>query len=156
MKTRELQILWWDWLSSAERLLRILREQTSALTARDVDRIDTIQPELERLLEHMKRLDEEAAVSANKLAEILGTDTKFRSIVGALEGAEAQQIQTLGGRVAAVSKNVKETLSKNRALIENELNYVNGTLALIAHTLQDDETSYKSKAPRRPALVNQV
>lgn len=156
MITREIQILWWDWLSTAERLLKSLKDQTNALTTRNVDQIDTLQPELERLMEHMRKLDEEAVVSATKLADNLGVDPKFRSISEALEKAEAQQFNALATRVSAVSKNVRDTLAKNRALIENELSYVNGTLAMVAMTLQDDENSYKSKAPRRPALVNQV
>lgn len=156
MTTRELQILWWDWLSSAERLLRVLGEQTTALTRRQPERLEELQPELERLLSHLRKLDEEAVVSATKLAGELGVEPNFRSIVGTLKSAEAQQVITLSNRVRAVSKNVRESLSKNRTLIESELSYVNGTLAIVAMAIQDDSASYVSKAKRTPALVNQV
>lgn len=156
MTTRELQILWWDWLSSAERLLRVLGEQTTALTRRQPERLEELQPELERLLSHLRKLDEEAVVSATKLAGELGVEPNFRSIVGTLKSAEAQQVITLSNRVRAVSQNVRESLSKNRTLIESELSYVNGTLAIVAMAIQDDSASYVSKAKRTPALVNQV
>lgn len=155
MKTRELQILWWDWLSTAERLLRGLKEQTAALTLRDVERLEKIQPELDRLLAHMHTLDEEAVVSATSLAEKLGTEPRFRSIVEALDKPEAQQLQTLASRVRAVSKNVQETLHRNRTLIENELTYINGTLTLISKAAVEDQKSY-AKGGTSPTLVNQV
>jgi len=155
MKTRELQILWWDWLSTAERLLRSLKEQTAALTLRDVERIEKLQPELDRLLAHMRTLDEEAVVSATSLAEKLGCEPAFRSIVGALDKPEAQQIQTLASRVRAVAKNVQETMARNKVLIENELTYINGTMTLISRAAQEDQRTY-SKQGQSTALVNQV
>ncbi|MBL8047447.1 MAG: flagellar export chaperone FlgN [Chthonomonas sp.] len=156
MITRELQILWWDWLSSAERLVRSLGEQTTALARREPDRLDQVQPEIERLLAHLRKLDEEAVVSATKLAGELGVDPSFRSIVGALKEAEAQQVGQLATRVRSASANIKTILAKNRKLIESELAYVNGTLAIVAQAIQDDSASYVTKAKRTPALVNQV
>lgn len=156
MITRELQILWWDWLSSSERLLRSLSEQTAALTRREPARLEQVQPEIERLLAHLRKLDEEAVVSATKLAGELGTEPNLRGIVGALKEAEAQTLSTLAARVRIASGNIKGTLAKNRALIESELSYVNGTLAIVAQAIQDDGASYVTKAKRTPALVNQV
>ena len=46
-KSRELQRQWWDWLSTGERLLRSLTEQTVALIKRDVSSVERIQPELD-------------------------------------------------------------------------------------------------------------
>lgn len=153
--SRELQILWWDWLSTAERLLRTLKEQTNALTIRDVARLEALQPELDRYLSHLKRVDEEAVVSARVLAENLGVEPGFRNIVEALANAEAQQIVTLATRVSAVAKNVQSSLAKNRKLIESELHYVDGSLSLIARLAQEKQGQFASSS-NTPALLNQV
>ncbi len=153
--SRELQILWWDWLSTAERLLRTLKEQTNALTIRDVARLEALQPELDRYLSHLKRVDEEAVVSARVLAENLGVEPGFRNIVEALANAEAQQIVTLATRVSAVAKNVQSSLAKNRKLIESELHYVDGSLSLIARLAQEKQGQFAGSS-NTPALLNQV
>lgn len=132
MKTRELQTLWWDWLGTSERLLRSLHEQTAAVTLRDVARVERIQPELDALLERVKSIDENAAACARRLAEELGTEPHLRSLVLALDKAEAQQVQGLANRVTVAARNLQTVFAKNRALLENELTYVNGTLTLIA------------------------
>ena len=132
MKTRELQTQWWDLLSTSERLLRSLYEQTAALTLRDVARVDRIQPELDQLQARMREIDESAVACAKKLAEELGVEPNLRSLVRVLDKAEAQQLQGLANRVTVAARNVQDVISKNRKLIENEMTYINGTLTLIA------------------------
>ncbi|HTQ09208.1 MAG TPA: flagellar export chaperone FlgN [Fimbriimonadaceae bacterium] len=132
MKTRELQTLWWDWLGTSERLLRSLHEQTAAVTLRDLARVERIQPELDALLERVRTIDGNAAACARKLAEELGTEPNLRSLACALDKAEARQLQGLANRVLVAARNLQEVFARNRALIENELIYVNGTLTLIA------------------------
>ncbi|HZH98356.1 MAG TPA: flagellar export chaperone FlgN [Fimbriimonadaceae bacterium] len=156
MKTKELQTLWWDWLSTSERLLRSMHEQTAALTLRDVARVERIQPELDTMLEHMKTIDGQAAALAKKLAEELGTEPNLRGLVSALEKAEAQQVQSVANRVMVVARNVQHVLDKNRALIENEMQYINGTLSLLAKTATEKEGPYRRKAQRTPVLVDQA
>jgi hypothetical protein len=155
MQTRELQTLWWDWLSTSERLLRSLHEQTAALTLRDVARVERIQPELDALLERVQTIDTQAAASAKKLAEDLGTEPSLRSLVGALEKAEAQQVQAIANRVTAAARNLQEVFAKNRALIESEMTYVNGTLTLIAKAAKDSEVIYTGRRgrPRSAAVL---
>ncbi len=98
-QTKNLETLLWDWLSTSERLLRSLHEQTAALTLRQIDRVERIQPELDGLLALMSDIDERAATSAKKLAGELGCEPNLRSLVGVLEKAEAQQIQAVANRV---------------------------------------------------------
>ena len=144
MKTRDLQTLWWDWLSTSERLLRSLYEQTAALTLRDVARVEKIQPELEKHMARLKEIDALAVACAEKLAGELGTDPNFRSLVQVLEKAEAQQVQGLANRVTVAARNVQDVLGKNRALLENEMTYINGTLTLIAKASSDQKRPYRS------------
>ena len=132
MKTRELQQLWWDWLGTSERLLRSLYEQTAALTLRNVERVERIQPELDQMMAKLRELDSQAVTLAHKLAEELGTEPNLRSLVSVLEKAEAQSLQGLGNRVTVAARNVQDVLKKNRKLIENEMTYINGSLTLIA------------------------
>jgi gas vesicle protein len=156
MKTKELQTLWWDWLGTSERLLRSLHEQTAALTLRDVARVERIQPELDTMLERMKQIDGQAAALAKKLAEEMGVEPNLRGLVSALEKAEAQQVQSVANRVMVVARNVQHVLDKNRALIENEMQYINGTLSLLAKTATEKEGPYRRKAQRAPVLVDQA
>ncbi len=132
MKTRELQQLWWDWLGTSERLLRSLYEQTAALTLRDVARVERIQPELDQMMAKLRELDNEAVALAHKLAGEFGVEPNLRSLVSVLEKAEAQALQGLGNRVTVAARNVQDVLKKNRALIENEMTYINGSVTLIA------------------------
>lgn len=155
MQTRELQTLWWDWLSTSERLLRSLHEQTAALTLRDVERVEKIQPELDTLTAKMKEIDDNAAACAMKLAEEMGTEPNLRSLVLVLEQAEAQQVQALANRVIVASRNVQNVFEKNRTLIQNELTYVNGTLTLIAKTASETKTPYE-KPSHAAVLINQA
>jgi len=155
MKTRDLQKLWWDWLSTSERLLRSLYEQTAALTLRDVARVERIQPELDGLMALMQSIDEQAAVSARKLAEEAGVEPNLRSLVGTLEKAEAQQVQSVANRVMVAARNVQKVLDKNRALIDSELVYTSGTLALIAKAASESQGPFASES-RAAVLVDNV
>lgn len=155
MKTRELQTLWWDWLSTSERLLRSLAEQKAALTLRDVTRVERIQPELETMMRRMTTIDELATASSQRLAEGLGTKPDLRSVLGALDEAEARQVDTLAKRVATAGKNVREAMATNQALLQSELTYVNGTLALIAKAAQENEGPFARRA-EAAVLVDQA
>jgi hypothetical protein len=156
MKTRELQTLWWDWLGTSERLLRSLHEQTAALVLRDVARVEKIQPELDTMLEQIRQIDDRAAACARKLAEEMGVEPALRSLVLALEKAEAQQVQALANRVMVAARNVQNILDKNRALIENEMSYVSGTLAMMARAAGDEQGPYKKKRTPAPVLLDQA
>lgn len=154
MKTRELQILWWDWLSTSERLLHSLHEQTAALTLRDVQRVERLQPELEKLLAKMKDIDDRAVACAKGLAEELGAEPSLRGLVRVLDKAEAQQVQAMANRVTIAARNVEAVLSKNQRLIENEMHYIQGTLTLVARAANDSQGSYaRGKGKRGSAAV---
>jgi hypothetical protein len=150
MKTRELQQLWWDWLSTSERLLRSLYEQTAALTLRDIARVERIQPELDQMMSKLRELDNQAVTLAQKLAGELGTEASLRGLTSVLEKAEAQALQGLGNRVTVAARNVQEVLKKNRKLIENEMTYINGSLTLIA------KAAVQSKGPFSPAKADSI
>lgn len=144
MKSRELQTLWWDWLSTSERFLRALHEQTAALTLRDVARIERLQPEIDSLTERLRVTDERAVACLIRLAEELGTQAHLRSLLQVLDKAEAQQLHGLANRVTVAARHVQEVLAKNRALLENEMMYINGTLTLIARAANDSKRPYSS------------
>lgn len=155
MKTRELQRLWWDWLSTAERLNRSLAEQQAALTLRDVTRVEAIQPELETMLTRLAEIDQNAVAATKALAEDMGLGPTLRSIVAVLSGAEARQVEALANRLMVVGENLQGRLDRNRLLIENELMYVGGSLCVIAKAAQEQEGEYAAAATG-PVLVNQV
>lgn len=155
MKTRELQTLWWDWLGTSERLLRSLHEQTAAVVLRDIARVERIQPELEALFTRIRAIDEQAAALAVKLAAELGTEPHLRSLVEALDKEEAQQLQGVANRVKVAARNLQEVFAKNRALIENELTYVNGTLTLIAKAAVEHQGKF-ARGGRTAVLVDQA
>lgn len=155
-KTKELEALWWDWLSTCERLNRSLHEQTAALTLRHIDRVERIQPELDQLMDRMEQIDQSAAACAKRLAEEMGCEPNLRSLVSVLEKAEAQQIQAVANRVIVAGRNIQTLIAKNRALVENELQYVNGTVALIAREAADQKTTYPGSPTATNVLMNQV
>ncbi|MBS1705331.1 MAG: flagellar export chaperone FlgN [Armatimonadetes bacterium] len=154
-RTKELQKLWWDWLSTSERLLRMLGDQTRALVRRDVATIEAMQPDLDTMLARMRSIDESAVASARKLAEALGAEPNLRGLVGALPQAEAQQVQGLANRVAAAARTVDETIVRNRALIQNELEYIHGTAAIITKVATESQGKYAPKT-KGAVLVDQA
>lgn len=151
MKTRELQRLWWDWLGTSERLLRSLYEQTVALTLRDPERVERLQPELDRMLEKIEEIDGQATACAKDLAGELGTQPNLRSLVQALEKAEAQQVQQIANRVTVAARNIQHVINKNKVLIDNELTYVGGTISLIAKA--SAESKGKFSMPSHAAVL---
>lgn len=156
MKSRDLQRHYWDWLSTGERLLRSLSEQSIALTRRDIGRVELLQPELDRLAERMSEIDKTAAEATKKLAGALGTEPKLRSIVASLKESEAQQLNALAERVRVVAQNLENSAAHNRRLMTSELEYISGTVALISQAVRDEQREYAPPAMDAPVLVNQV
>jgi hypothetical protein len=152
LKTRELQTLWWDWLSTSERLLRSLHEQTAAVTLRDVARVERIQPELDSLLARLQEVDVKATACAKALAFTLEVEASLKGLVSALDKEEGQQLHGLANRVTVVSRNLQEVLNKNRKLIENEMTYINGTLTLIAKAAVQPRGPYRRRQAQHVLL----
>jgi hypothetical protein len=155
-QTKQLQTLWWDWLSTAERLLLSLHEQTAALTLRKVERLEAIQPEIDGLLTRMTDIDNQAVASARGLAEEFGCEPDLRSLVDVLEKPEAQEVQSIANRVIVVGRNVQEVIDRNRALIENELEYVNGTLAVVDRVAHEQQGPYAGKGKAGNLVLDNV
>lgn len=153
--TKELQALWWGYLGAAERLLRSLHEQTAALTLRDVERVERIQPELDSLLDQMRRLDEDAVCLARGLADKLGAEPSLRSLLAVLEPNEAKDLQALANRVTVAARNVQQVLDKNRKLLESELAYVNGSMALLAKVASEQPGRFGT-SPQAAVLMDRV
>ncbi len=130
MKTRALQTLWWDWLSTAERLGRILNDQSKKLMARDIDAVHELQPDIERLMNRMRSVDDQAIDIGNNLASELGVDANMEAILTQLSDREAIQVRAIVNKVKVVSKNIAESIETNRRLAENEYDFINGTIAL--------------------------
>lgn len=154
-QSRELQTLWWDYLATSERMLRSLYEQTAALTLRDVARVERIQPELEKLLVRMQEIDDKAVDCAKRLAGTLGVSPSLRSVVQGLEKTEGRQLQALANRVKVAAQHVEEVIGRNRKLIENELQYITGTVALIAKTAADQQGRFAT-VEHGPVVLDRV
>lgn len=155
-QTKELEKLWWDWLSTAERLLRSLYEQTAALTLRDIARVERIQPELDSMMALMAEIDLKAVECARELAEEKGCDPHLLALVLALPKDEGMQLQSVANRVIVVGRNVQDVIAKNRRLIENELETVQGTMAVVAREAVEQNKKYTGKTKEANVLVNQV
>ncbi|MCG9895712.1 MAG: flagellar protein FlgN [Fimbriimonadaceae bacterium] len=154
---KELEKLWWDWLSTAERLLRSLHEQTAALTLRDVARVERIQPELDTMMAHMEEIDHRAVECARSLADSLNAEPNLQALVAALPKDQGMQLQSVANRVIVVGRNVQQIIAKNRRLIENELETVQGTVALVAREAVEQNRRYDRSTPADPnVLVNRV
>ncbi len=155
-QTKELQRLWWDWLSTSERLLSTLHEQTAALTMRQVDRLETLQPEMDILMSKMAAIDDHAASCAKAMAEGFGCEPNLRSLVASLPKAEGEEVQSIANRVIVAGRNVQKVIDKNRALIENELEFVNGTMTVIAQEAVVSQGPYQGKRSQANVLMNQA
>lgn len=155
-QTKELQRLWWDWLSTSERLLSTLHEQTAALTMRQVDRLETLQPEMDILMSKMAAIDDHAVACAKTLAAGLDCEPNLRSLVTALPKVEGEEVQAIANRVIVAGRNVQKVIDKNRALIENELEYVNGSMTVIAQEAVASQGPYKGKRSQANVLMNQA
>lgn len=153
MKTNELTGRWNDWLAASEALLLTLHEQTAAVTLRDVARVERLQPSLEFGLARLAQIDAQAVDQAQRLAESLGAEPTLRSLVARLDKAEGQALHGLANKVTMAARHVSDTIAKNRALLENEMTYVNGTLTLIAKAAGAPPTPYR-KRNAGPVLID--
>jgi hypothetical protein len=145
MKSRELQSIWREWLVTGDKLRLTLHEQTAAVTLRDVARVERLQPELERLMAEVRRLDGQAVETARALATTLGVEPNLRNLIKALDKEEARQVQLLANKVTSAAQDIQAVVAKNRRLIEAEMTYINGTLTLIAKAAVEPRTPYRRK-----------
>jgi len=58
--------------------------------------------------------------------------------------------------VIIVGRNVQEVIDRNRALIENELEYVNGTMAVVNRVAHEQQGPYAGKSKDANLVMNQV
>jgi hypothetical protein len=154
---RRLEAQWAAWLATSERLLKTLHEQTVALTLRDTERLARLQPEIDTMLEQMRQADEEAVACVYRLAEELGCEPRLRSLTHALDKAEAQSLQAVANQVVVAERHASQVIAKNRALVENELDHIGGTLALIAREASVPSNPYGDRtAPTHAVVMNAV
>lgn len=151
--TNRLEQLWKDWLANSERLQGLLHEQTVALTMRDTARLDKLQPAIDGVVEKLRLVDEEAVACGKKLAEELGCEPSLRGLTQALEKADAQRLQQIANRVIVAERHASQVIAKNRALIENELDHIGGTLALVAREASVPTNPYPRPATATHAVV---
>jgi hypothetical protein len=131
MRTKELQTIWWDWLSTSEKLLRAIHEQTAAITLRDIVRVQRLECEAQELVAHLGELDEQAGTCVSKLARSLGTEPNARGLAQVLEKAEGQGVLGLANRVTVAARTVEDVMSRNRVLLRSTTTVVDGALALL-------------------------
>lgn len=154
--TKQLEKLWNAWLVKSDEVVSLLHEQTAALTMRQVERLESLQPELDRHMDEMSVIDGQAAACAKGLAEEFSCEANLRSLVGVLEKADAQRVQALANKVIVAGRNIQRVIEKNKALIENELEYVNGTLTVMATEGQKSEGPYAPRRSQANVLMNQA
>jgi ribonuclease HII len=157
MKSKALINYWTEWLSTSEKFLRILHEQTVAITLRDVARVERLQPDLEIYTKEIQKFDSKALSEAKRLAEELGaTPNSLRSLVSVLDKSEGANLQLTANKVLATSQKIQEVISKNRKLMESEMTYINGTLTLIAKAATQEKGPYRTRktTEKQPILVN--
>ncbi len=146
MKSRELTTRWNEWLKASDALHLVLHEQTAAVTLRDVARVERLQPTLDAHLAGLAVIDAQAVEAARSLSETLGSEPNLSGIVAALDRAEGQALHALANRVKLAVRRIEATIAKNRALLESEMTYVNGTLTLIAKAAGSPPTPYRRRA----------
>lgn len=155
MISEPLQMIWSEYLAESERLLGSLHEQTAAVMLRDPARLERIQPELTKRIALIQSIDERAIDCAKGLAERAGCEPNFRSLVKTLEVKEGRQLHALANRVIQTAQRVQGVIRKNQALIENEMAFNAGSLALIAKAVEDEEGKFGVKT-HAAVLIDQV
>ncbi|MCL6623411.1 MAG: flagellar protein FlgN [Fimbriimonadales bacterium] len=145
MKTRKLQEIWREWIASAERLLKVLHEQTAAIMLRKVEEVERLQPHLELLIDDLRAIDARAVEAAHELTTELGVPHNFYSLVKALQGEEQMQVQSLANKVRAIAQDVQRVMRKNQTLIENELAFIAGSLHLLAKAGEEQQGPFGPK-----------
>lgn len=151
--THRIEQLWKEWLDTSERLQGLLHEQTVALTMRDAPRLEKLQPAIDAVVEKLGNVDSEAVTWGKKLAEALGCEPSLRGLTQVLEKADAQRLQQVANRVIVAERQASQVMKKNRSLIENELEHIGGTLALIAREASVPTHPYPRPAAATHAVV---
>lgn len=151
--TNRIEQLWKEWLATSERLQGLLHEQTVALTMRDTTRLEKLQPAIDTVVAKLGTVDSEAVAMGKKLAEELGCEPSLRGLTQALEKADAQRLQQIANRVIVAERQASHVMKKNRSLIENELEHIGGTLALIAREASIPTNPYPRPSTATHAVV---
>lgn len=154
MKSKTLLNLWTEWLSTSEKLLRCLHEQTAAVTLRDVARVERLQPELEMFTNKLREIDTKAVTEAQRLAEELNAQvTNLRGLVDVLDKNEGAQVQLTANKIVIAAQTIKDVNAKNKKLIESEMNYINGTFTLIAKAGADKKGPYRTRKSNENSIL---
>ncbi|GEM_PF-3491297 len=155
MISQPLQEIWTEYLAQTNKLLQALHEQTAAVILRDPARLERLQPELERQIAEVRTIDERAIGCARQIAEQIGSEPSFRCLVKTLDAKEGRQLQAMANKVIQAAQRVQGIIRKNQTLIENEMAFNAGSLALIAKAVEEDEGSFAAKS-YAAVLVDQV
>ena len=154
MKAKNLLNRWAEWLSTSEKLLRCLHEQTAAITLRDVPRVERLQPDLELYTETLRDIDTKAVAEAQRLAEELNARVQnLRGLVDVLDKNEGAQVQLTANKIVIASQTIREVNAKNRKLIEGEMHYINGTLTLIAKAGAEKKGPYRTRKTSSTSIL---
>lgn len=145
MISEPLQAIWTEYLDKSNKLLGSLHEQTAAVMLRDPARLERLQPTLEQQIATIQTVDDRAISCARGLAESLGCDHNFRSLVKNLEQKESRQLQALANKVIQTAQRVQGVIRKNQALIENEMAFNAGSLALIAKSVEEEDGQFGTR-----------
>ncbi len=154
MKTRRLQTLWWDWLSTAERLERILNEQSIKLVGRDIHEVDKLQPEVDRLLMRLKNVDDQAVAVREDISRQLGVSSAIEEIMDQLSERESMQLMSITNKVKIVSRNISRQIEHNRKLATNEYDFIHGTVTQLVKAAVNSNRTMGMKTTTEGLLDN--
>lgn len=142
ISTKQLERLWQDWHKQADEAMTVLYEQTAALTLRDMDRIEEISPRLEAKMALLAATDAQAVEEGKRLAFSMECEPKLDAVIQQLPESIGTRVRKAANDVIVKCRKMQSIIDKNQRLIENELEYQQGTMALVCTEVIEQRRSY--------------
>lgn len=122
MHFEALMASWNQWLKSSDELLQVLHEQTAAITLRNAEKVEALDPEINHFLAELTALDHQASSHANALAVECKLADSLIGWKGCMPKDQALDLLALANQVKVAARTLDTLIAKNAALAERVKN----------------------------------
>ncbi|MCL6594146.1 MAG: flagellar protein FlgN [Alicyclobacillus sp.] len=123
-------------LAEHKRLLALCLRQREALVQRDAQLLCQVVAEMETVVHAIERLEAERMDTVRHWAGVLGVDpaaVTLASLAGHLDAERFGRVSAAGAQLRAVMEDIRCVNEGNHALVEQGLQFIRKTLALLAN-----------------------
>lgn len=125
-------------LSAGRELNRVVHAQTDALVRNDMRDFEELETQARHTMARLELLDAQRQDRARKLGQQLqvpvleDSEVSLRELASYMDSCEARQLLRTRQKLLAVNQEIRETVARNRSLLENARDVVRVSLDILA------------------------